>query len=758
MERQGLRPWHKPETGKNKPVSSKPREKFTFIKWLWLGGGSIFLLVSLFLISILSGLFGELPATTRLENPRLPLATQIYSADGQLLGKYYRANREPIAYGDLSDALRNTLIATEDSRFFQHSGVDFSRTLTIIPYNLIGKRQGASTITQQLAKHLFPRKKTGTFGLVVRKIKEWFMAIKLERLYTKEEIMAMYLNTVEFGNNAIGIKSAAKTYFGIEPKDLDYRQSALLIGLLQNPTRFNPVYRPEKALARRNTVVGQLYKYDYINSETKRQLMATTLGIDQISNQDHATGLATYFREYLRKKLASWSEANGVDLYTDGLKIYTTIDSRMQKIAEAAVTKHMRDKQQAFYRQFERTKTKPWTQAPDIIMRTVKRTGQYKEMKANGASETEILAAFNKPHKIKIFTYSSRYGKDTFMSAIDSIKYYKYFLQPGFLTMEPNTGHIKTWVGGLDMQFFQYDHCAPSATRQVGSTFKPFVYAVAIEKGTSPCQQYPNTDVIFEDYDNWSPRNSDNVGEGQMMTLYRGLAGSVNKVTARVMKEVGIKPVISMARRLGLTTQLDPVPSLCLGVADVSLYEMVAAYNTFNSEGMYIEPMILTEIQDKGGNTLARFAPSKKTVLDKSVNYTVLDLLRGVLNCRLYGSACRMRYKYGINAPMAGKTGTTQNQADGWFMGLIPQLTGGVWVGCEDPAVHFTDLGQGQGAELAMPIWAYFLQEAYKDASLGLDPKADWKAPDGLSIELNCANYEETQPSLGESEKVNTAL
>jgi len=746
--------------------SKSGKFRFKFIKQIWIVGG-VLLLIPVIIFTLISfELMGELPNTRKLENPKLPLATQIFSADGVMIGKYYLSNREPINYYGLCPSLKDALIATEDTRFFNHTGIDFSRTLTIIPYNLIGKRQGASTITQQLAKNLFPRHKSGTLSLYVRKLQEWVMAVKLERLYTKEELISMYLNTVPFGNNAVGIKSAAYTYFKKLPANLSPNESAFLIGLLQAPSRYNPKNHPEAAKKRRNIVLSQMEKYGYITETEKVKYQKSDLNVGEIQMLDHVTGIATYFREYLRQFLNDWAKDNNVDLYTDGLKIYTTIDSRMQKYAEEAVAEHMRIKQAAFYKQFSSSKTKPWSEAPDILDRTKKRSELYKELykeykdagKEEADIQKEINVVFNRPHKMNVYQYNSSKGKDTIMSLMDSIKYYKYFLQPGFISVEPTTGNIKTWVGGLDLKYFQYDHCDPKATRQVGSTFKPFVYTAAIQNGISPCQTYPNTTVVFENYDNWAPKNSDNVGEGQMMTLFRAIAGSVNKITARLIKEIGVKPVIEIAKQFGITAKLDPYPSLCLGVADISLFEMVGAYNTFNNGGTYIKPQFITEIRDKNNTIKQRFTVEQHTVLDSGTNYVMLNLLQGVLNCRLYGTACRMRYKYHVMNPMAGKTGTTQNQADGWFMGLIPQLTGGIWVGCEDPAVHFTSINEGQGAEMAMPVWSYFVKKLYADKSLSFDPTRDWIKPNNMSIEINCQKYDDLDKPMDVNPDVQTDL
>jgi penicillin-binding protein 1A len=730
----------------SKKVSGTGKKKIKargYGKWIWTGGLLLIVIPALILLFVSIGIFGPLPDTKKLENPQSAIATEVISEDGVIIGKYFNENRSPVTFDQLSPSLVDALVATEDVRFYDHSGVDFKRVVTIFFHTLTGHRQGASTISQQLAKNLFPRKKSGFIGTVVRKLKEWVIAIRLERLYTKEEILAMYLNTVEFGNNSIvGIQSAAKTFFNTSPSDLDASQAAVLVGMLKAPSYYHPIRHPNRALQRRNTVLGQMYKYNKLSEKEYEKFKARPL-VTEYNLETHNEGSATYAREYIRTYMNNWCDEHGYDLYSDGLKIYTTLDSRMQKYAEEVTYDHMKEMQMHFFSQFKNSK--PWANAPEIIDLTMKRSERYRALREDSATEEQISRSFNKPVRMKVFSYSG--AVDTVMSPLDSIKYYKYFLQPGFMAMDPKSGHIKVWVGGVDFHFFKYDHVEKRAKRQVGSTFKPIVYATAITAGFSPCQKMVNTPVVFEEYDNWSPKNSDGKYGGEM-TLKKGLAQSINCITARVMKEVGIKPVVNLAQEMGIESKLDPVPSLCLGVADISVYEMVGAFNTFNNYGEYVEPVIITRIEDKNGNVLQEFVPKTRVVLDDKKDYIMLDMLQGVTNCHLGGTGCRLRYKFDLRGPMAGKTGTTQNHSDGWFIGLIPQLTGAIWVGAEDRAVHFNNMVYGQGAALALPIWGKFLQKVYADKNLKIDPNMNWTRPEGdLGVEIDCSQYDQSEPN-----------
>lgn len=720
---------------------------------LWILFGFAILVPTLLIILIANDGLGPLPTTDKLENPPTAIASEVLSADGKLLGKYYSENRSVIEFDDLSQNLINALVATEDARYYEHSGIDF-RGLTRVLFKTIllqrGESGGGSTITQQLAKNLFKtrQQKPGEnsitnsrnpFNLVIRKLQEWVIAVRLERFYTKEEIMAMYLNTVDFGSNAMGIKSAARTYFDKSPDSLNIPESAMIVGLLQAPTKYSPVRNPEAAKTRRNVVLSQMKKYDYITEEMYNKYTKEPIALN-FKAESHNEGEATYFREYLRNWAKKWAEDQGYDLYADGLKIYTTIDSRMQQYAEDAAFRHMKEMQRKFNAEWRGQE--PWKENPEIIDLTIKRSERYNSLKVNNVPETKISAIFNTKRKMRIFSYNG--PKDTTMSPLDSIKYYKYFLQPGMMSMETSTGHVKAWVGGVDFRFFKYDHVDPRAKRQVGSTFKPIVYATAIKERYAPCTEVPNVPVVFEEYENWSPKNSDGV-YGGMFTLKKGLAQSVNTITAWVMKQVGVKPVVQLATDMGIKSHLEPVPSLCLGTADISVYEMTAAFNTFNNKGDYIEPVIITRIEDKDGNVLREFPPQTKEALDEKSAYIMVDMLKGV--AAPGGTAYRLRFRYGLDGPMGGKTGTTQNNSDGWFIGIVPQLTTGIWVGNEDRAVHFKSMTEGQGASLALPIFAFYMQKVYENKELGITKK-DWEKPkEELDVELDCSKYEDQDNS-----------
>lgn len=713
------------------------------IKYLWIaflsGIGFFILLVLLIII----GVFGKLPSTEKLENPESPLATEIYSTDGVIIGKYFNENRSNVSYEEINPNMINALIATEDIRFKKHAGIDWWGNLAIPFYLLKGQKRGASTITQQLGKNLFPRTKfNNIFVIAIRKLKEWIISIQLERFYTKEEIITMYLNTVDFGSNAYGIKSASRTYFNVDPKDLKVEQAAVLVGLLKATYLYSPKFNPQKSFDRRNTVIRQMLKYDFITEQQFDSIVKRPTILDY-SVESHNEGKARYFREFIRQELTQWCEDNGLDLYTSGLKIYTTIDSRMQQYAEEATYQHLTYLQDAFYKHW---KTKvPWGNI-DIITPSIKRTDRYRILSAGGLTYKQILTNFNKPVKMRIFAYKPRGEHDTMMSPLDSIKYYKYFLNPGFMVMDPSSGNIKAWVGGIDYKYFKYDHVNIASKRQVGSTFKPFVYTTAILNGVSPCLKVPNVPVIFPDFDNWQPKNNDGV-YGDILTLEQGMARSVNCVTAYVIKQVGAEAVVALAHKMGIVSQVDPYPSICLGTADISVYEMVGAFNTYNNKGVWIEPSYMLRIEDKNGNILREYVPRKEEVMDEKYNYVMLNMLMKTSTIK-NGTALRLRgSKYNFTNQVACKTGTTQNQSDGWFIGLIPQLTAGVWVGGEERSVHFRSTQLGQGANMALPIWALFVNKLYADPKSGISKNEKFVAPEEeLPVEIDCSKYEDTSP------------
>ena len=695
----------------------------------------------LLISSVGFGLFGELPSFRDLENPKSNLATEVISSDGNILGTYFIQNRSNAKYKDLSPNLVNALIATEDVRFYKHSGVDLKGTFAIIFYSAIGKKRGSSTITQQLAKNLFPRKKQNIFNIGIIKLKEWLTAIKIERNYTKEEIITMYFNTVDFGSNSYGIKAAAKTYFSKTPDKLSIDESALLVGILKGTTVFSPIKNPDRAIKRRNVVLEQMEKYGFISEAQLTENNSKELNL-QFQSPDHNQGSATYFREYVRQEVTAWCKEN---IYRDGLKIYTTIDSRMQAYAEAAVKEHLTYLQAEFYKHWK-GKT-PWGENTDIISTSMRRSDRYQQLKEEGITESEIKKIFDTPIKMTLFSWAG--DIDTTLSPIDSIKYYKWYLRSSFMSMDPHNGAIKAWVGGPNYEYFKYDQ-VKMGKRQVGSTFKPFVYTVAMDNGWSPCYEAPNLPIVFEDFDNWSPKNSDGK-QGGMMTLRNGLANSVNLITAFMMKQVGPQAVVNVAKKMGITSDIPAYPSICLGTADVSLYEMVGAYSTYANKGVWTEPVYISRIEDKNGNVLYEKIPRKVDALSEQTAYLMLYMLRGVID---KGTGLRLRGpRYRFTNPIAGKTGTTQENSDGWFIGITPDLVSGVWTGAEDRSVHFRSTNLGEGANTALPIWALYMKKVYADPSLKIS-KGDFIAPaGGLDVEIDCDKFKKqssgaSNPSL----------
>jgi len=746
---------------------------FKFIKWFWILFG--FGVFSVFLIFQLAswGFLGEMPTFERLENPQTNLATEIVSADGETLGKYYLDdNRTPVAYEDLPQNVVEALVATEDARYFKHAGIDARGTLRAVAF--LGKRGGASTISQQLARQLFVGVRSrNKFEALTQKIKEWVIATRLERNYTKDEIIAMYLNIYDFGYNADGIRSAARIYFGKEPKDLKVEESAVLVGMLKNSSLYNPIRREELVLNRRNTVLGQMAKYKYITPVQKDSLQALKMDIN-FSPESHREGLATYFRMYLQRFLRGWIKDNPkpdgskYNIYLDGLKVYTTIDSRMQANAEMAVREHMKRLQAEFFHQNtpDRNRTAPFLDlthgAIDTIMRrAMKNSERWRSLRRIGKSEKEIEATFHEPIEMTVFDWNSdTQEKDTVMSPLDSIRYYKTFLRASMMSMEPQTGHVKAWVGGIGYKHFQYDNVIQGA-RQAGSTFKPFIYAAAIDQlRYSPCDSLPDSQYCIEankhgNPEPWCPKNSDGKYSGNMLTLKNALANSVNTVTAQLIDRVGPRSVVSIVKNLGLTKEIPEVPSIALGTPDFNVFEMVGAYGTFVNQGVYVKPVTVTRIEDKNGVVLYEYVPKTKDVLSKDVSYAMVDLMKGVTEG---GSGTRLRhsfnknqtvykeiitgYPYGFTNPIAGKTGTTQNQSDGWFMGMVPNLVTGVWVGGEDRAVHFKTITYGQGASMALPIWGLYMKKNYENEALGIS-KEEFLKPEELSINVDCTKIQE---------------
>jgi penicillin-binding protein 1A len=730
-----------------------------FKKYLILFWGIIsvvFLIIFLLFYTTSTGGFGALPTFEELENPQTNLATEVISSDGKTIGKYATENRTPVKFNELPDNLINALVATEDERFYEHTGIDFKGLARAI---LKPGSGGASTITQQLAKMLFTGKASrNIFKRIGQKMKEWVVATKLETQYTKQEIIAMYLNKYDFINQAVGIRSAARIYFGKEPKDLVIEESAMLVGMLKNASYFNPLRREQKVKQRRNVVLLQMTKNNFITEGEKVNLQQLDLNINY-TPESHSDGYATYFRTHLQKVMRTWvrnnPKPNGeeYDIFSDGLKIYVTIDSRMQQYAEEAVSEHMANLQSYFFKEQKGNKIAPFydldkKEIARSFERAKKRSERYRRLKKVGKSSKEIDKIFKIKTPMKVFSWKG--DRDTIMSPLDSIKYYKHFLRSGLVSIEPQTGHIKAWVGGIDNKHFKYDAVAQQK-RQVGSTFKPFVYATAINQlRMSPCEKLPNTPYTIPKGkygipEDWSPKNS-NDEYGGMLTLKDGLAGSVNTMSARLIDMVTPQNVARLAAAAGIKTKIQANPSIALGAVDLSLIEMVSAYSTFANKGLRVSPMIITRIEDKNGTVLKDFIPETQEVLSEESAFVILDLLKGVTES---GSGIRLRsdwtsggkavtgHPYKFENPIAGKTGTTQNQSDGWFMGIVPNLATGVWTGGEDRATHFEGITKGQGATMSLPSWALFMKKCYDDKSLNIS-REDFEEPENLSININC--------------------
>ncbi len=738
----------------NKKTKSHTYRKYIILFWSLFALGIISVVVLFNLIA--AGRLGYMPTFEELENPKSNLASEIYSIDNELLGKYYIENRTDVHFNDLDTNLVNALIATEDIRFYQHTGIDFRALARAIVGAMTGQdRGGGSTITQQFAKLLFHRRPDSKIKTVVQKMKEWVIASQLEQRYSKEEIIAMYFNKFDFVNNAVGIKSAAKIYFNTSPDSLKLEQSALLVGMLQNPSLYNPDRRPDTARFRRNIVLGQMLKYHFINQELYDSVSLLPVDMSQFGRQDHLSGQATYFREHLRGELKKWCsehfkpDGTPYDLYKDGLKIYTTIDSRMQQYAEEAVAEHLsQDLQPTFFKHWEGYTNAPFyfennaKEEIDMIMKqAMRRSERYRKMKQADKPNDSILLSFNTPTHMRVFSWDGEI--DTVMTPMDSIRYYKFFLRAGLMSVEPTTGYVKAYVGGINYKHFQYDQVTQGA-RQVGSTFKPFLYTLAMQNGLSPCTKFANIQPIIylDNGDTWEPRNSSTKDLGTEITLKYALATSNNWISGWLIKRFSPQSVVKIARKMGVTSFLDPVPAIVLGSSDISLYEMVGAMNTFANKGVHIKPIFITRIEDKNGNVIENFVPEQNEAMSEETAYLMLELMKGVVD---YGTGIRLKLKYGFENPIAGKTGTTNNHSDGWFMGITPELTTGIWVGCEDRSAHFRSLSLGQGANMALPIWAIYMQKVYADSTINLSMD-DFEPPlEPLSVEIDCDKYEAQQ-------------
>ncbi len=692
----------------------------------------------LFILSVRLGVFGKLPSFQDLENPKSNLASEVLTEDNKVLGTYYVQNRSNVKYSELSPYLVQALVSTEDKRFYKHSGIDYWRTMTVIFHTMTGNKQGGSTITQQLALNLFSDGRAKSFSKrIFQKFQEWVTAVRLERNYTKEEIITMYFNTVDFGAyNTFGIKSAARTYFNTTPDKLTAEQAALLVGMLKGPGAYSPIRYPERAISRRNTVLDNMYNENFITQAEEAESAAKPLGLKlRISN--YGEGLAPYFRAVLKEEIKkefarlSITKADGTpyDLDRDGLKIYSTLNYTMQQYAEDAQKKAMRELQASFDRQWK-GRTPFSGKNAQLLVSGMKRSDRYRVMKEQGASEEDIKKAFNTKVPMNVFTWKG--SVDTVMTPMDSIKYNKLFLRNAMMSMEPQTGHIKAWVGGIDFEHFKYDQ-VKLGTRQVGSTAKPFTYAVAIDNGYSPCYTVPNHQ---QTYGNWTPRGT--VQGGDPITLKKALAYSQNYATAYLINEVGATSVANLTKKMGVTTNIPAYPSISLGAYDASVFDMVGAYSAFVNSGTWVEPTMIMRIEDKNGTTIYEKAPKVVKALNSETAYIMVNMLKGVVDG---GTATRIKWFYKLNYPIGGKTGTTNDNSDAWFIGVTPQLVTGVWTGAEDRGISFYSTNEGQGARAAMPVFAYYMQKIYGDSQLNYT-KEDFPLPSGgLTKEIDCSKY-----------------
>lgn len=744
----------------------------TFVRILWGTLCAVIVFMAVSFTSIWFGWIGYMPDLEDLQNPISRYASQVYSVDGKILGTYNmnRENRVHVDYDGISPYLVQALVATEDERFYDHSGIDFiALTRAVVKRGILGQKSagGGSTITQQLAKQLYSATAKSTLERLLQKPIEWVIAVKLERFYTKEEIITMYLNYFDFLHNAVGIKTAADVYFDKDPKNLTLTESATLIGLCKNPSYFNPVRYPERCTDRRNVVLGQMLKAGYLTNEEYQKAHDEPLALN-FHRVDHKDGIATYFREFLRQYIMaqkptledypSWNRVqftidslawetdplygwcnknhkkNGepYNVYTDGLKIFTTIDSRMQKYAEEAVLKHVGNYLQPAFTKENRTKPNaPFTNAltaaevKGILNRSIRQSERYRAMKEQGATESEIQKAFRTPVEMSVFTYHG--DIDTVMTPLDSIRYIKSFLRSGFVSMDPHNGAVKAYVGGVDFTHFTYD-MATQGRRQVGSTIKPFLYALSMSNGMSPCDVAPN---VQRSYGNWTPRNGSRSRYGQMVTLKWGLAQSNNWISAYLMSRINPQDFLRILRDFGINTYgVYPSIVLCLGPNEASVCEMVSAYTTFANHGIHCSPMFVSKIEDNEGNVIATFQPRMNEVISEESAYKMLEMLKAVMDG---GTGSRMRYKYKVECDMGGKTGTTNRNADAWFMGFTPSLVSGCWVGGEDRDIHFDSTRMGQGANMALPIWAYYMKKVFADRSLGYDPNEKFDIPEDFN-------------------------
>lgn len=730
----------RPKKNENK-LTTEDIGRYTRNLWILLISGVLFAFI--FIFSVRMGLFGALPTFRDLENPKSNLATEVYSEDGVVLGNYFLQNRSNVKYNELSPHLINALIATEDKRFHRHSGIDFRRTFTILFYNLVGKKQGASTITQQLALNLFSEGRARNTGKrIIQKFQEWVTAVRLERNYTKEEIITMYFNTVDFGAyNTFGIKSAARTYFNTTPDQLNAQQAALLVGMLKGPGMYSPVRYPERSTARRNTVLNNMRRQGFLTHAEYEAARTEPLDL-KLRIATYGEGLAPYFRAVMKQEIQrlfrehSITKADGsaYDLDRDGLRVYTTINSKMQRYAEEAQAEWMESLQKSFDRQWRNRD--PFSGDKAGLLETgMRRSDRYRELKRAGKTDQEILKDFDTPVEMTLFTWQG--NRDTVMTPMDSIRYNKLILRNAMMSMEPHTGYVRAWVGGINFEHYKYDQ-VKMGTRQVGSTAKPFTYAVAVDHAYySPCFRVPNVPLVINEGtpSEWSPRGT---SIGSPITLREALANSQNYATAYLINEVGARPVAALTKRMGITSEVPAYPSISLGAYEASVYDMVGAYSAFVNQGVWTEPIYILRIEDKNGTAVYEHAPKVVKVMNSESAYIMVDMLKSVVN---NGSAGRLRWRYHLTQPMGGKTGTTNDNSDAWYIGITPHLVSGVWTGAEDRGISFDSMAEGQGAQAALPIFGLFMQKVYADKTLNYDV-GDFPLPQGgLTRELDCSKY-----------------
>jgi penicillin-binding protein 1A len=751
----------------NVKLAEQDIKRYNWYIWRFFIGCFAFVVIMIGLTALSA--FGPLPSLRDLENPKSDQASQIISSDKQVLGKWYQtgANRSSVPFAKISPNVINALIAKEDNHFYSHSGIDFKRIFTILLYNLVGKKQGASTITQQLAKNLFANEKPARnpVSRILQKLKELIIAVRIEKHYTKQEIITMYLNTVDFGNNASGISSAAQTYFNTTPDKLAPDQASVLIQLLKGPSYYSPIRHPNRALSSRNFVLGRMASEGYITDGQAKESQAKPLGID-FHPVDHNEGLAPYFRQELYTRVKNLLTERGIlkpdgvtpyDLYRDGLKIYTTIDSHMQAYAEEAQREYMRDLQNQFNMQWKGVKLSETIKNYDLLVQSgMTSSDRYKELKAQGQSDEEIKHNFYTPDTLNLFTW--RGDIDTVMKPIDSIVYCKMLLRNSLMSMDPTTGYIKAWVGGINFEHFKYDQVIRGA-RQVGSTAKSFTYAAAIGNGYSPCLQVNNVPITFPDYPGangkpWTPGSSPLETLPGLIDLRTALAHSQNWVVAYIMNEIKPEPVAELIKKMGITTKVPAVPSICLGVFDATVYDMTGAYSVFANHGVWVEPTYLLRIEDKNGNVIYNnAAPKSKPAISEQTAYVMTDMLRSVVDMQ-GATGYRLRWKYNFTNQIAGKTGTTQDNSDGWFIGMVPQLVTGIWTGCENRDFHFRTTRIGEGSNSALPIFALYMKKVYADPSLGIKKDVDFAQPKKpLDIILDCNAYGQQQKNTNAVEK-----